>query len=134
MTTKTSEAEHEQARAASPGPRVTPARIDEVISATYYINGWTAVGEGAPRMESLKLLTICIMVLRNGFVITGTSACASPENYDQRIGERLAEEDAREQVWKLEGYLLKDVIHKIPLIKEHMASGNMVVPSSLKSW
>lgn len=123
----TSEQALEEMSKGTPGPRITPGRIDDVISDRYFINGWAAVGASAPRMDSLKCLTICIMVLRNGFTVVGTSACASPANYSRDIGERLAEDDAREQVWKLEGYLLRqDLANRGSPLDEN--------GSSLKSW
>lgn len=83
-------------------PRVTPARIDACIKGEYY-----------PRMESsehpsLSLLTICVLVLENGFTVTGESACASPENFDAELGRRIAKENARAKIWPLEGYALKE--------------------------
>ena len=51
--------------------------------------------------------TICSLVLMNGFVVNGESAAASKENFDVEIGKKVAYENAREQIWKLEGYLLK---------------------------
>ncbi|SWJ13157.1 Uncharacterised protein [Klebsiella pneumoniae] len=47
------------------------------------------------------------MVLRNGFTVTGESACASPENFDPEIGRKIARENAVNKIWMLEGYLLK---------------------------
>jgi hypothetical protein len=52
-------------------------------------------------------LTICCLTLRNGFTVTGESACASPENFDAELGQKIARENARDKVWMLEGYLLK---------------------------
>ena len=52
-------------------------------------------------------LTICILVLKNGFIITGQSACADPSNYDVEKGDHFALEDALGKLWQLEGYLLK---------------------------
>lgn len=57
--------------------------------------------------ESLSLLTFCVMVLRNGFTVTGESACDSPENFDPEIGRNIARENAVNKIWMLEGYLLK---------------------------
>lgn len=54
--------------------------------------------------------TICSIVIENGFVVSGTSACVDPENFDQEIGENLAYECAFEKLWELEGYLLKEKI------------------------
>ena len=57
-------------------------------------------------------LTVCVLTLRNGFAVTGESACAAPENYDQAIGESNAFESAREKIWALEGYLLRERLHQ----------------------
>lgn len=56
----------------------------------------------------LGLLTFCVLVLRNGFTVTGTSACASPENFDAEIGRKVARQDAVRQVWPLMGYQLRE--------------------------
>lgn len=58
--------------------------------------------------SALKLLTFCVLVLRNGFTVTGESACASPENFDSEIGRKIARENAINKIWPLEGYLLKE--------------------------
>jgi len=50
---------------------------------------------------------VCVLTLKNGFTVTGESACASPENYNQEIGEKIAKENAVDKIWPLEGYLLK---------------------------
>lgn len=62
-----------------------------------------------PEQEALRLLTFCVLVLRNGFTITGQSACASPENFDADIGRRISRDDAIRQVWPLLGFRLRDV-------------------------
>ena len=55
---------------------------------------------------STKLLTFCVLILRNGFTVTGESACASPENFDAEIGRKIARENAINKVWSLMGYEL----------------------------
>lgn len=59
----------------------------------------------------LFLLTFCVLVLKNGFTVTGESACASPDNFDPDIGRKIARENAINKVWMLEGYLLKQQLH-----------------------
>lgn len=56
----------------------------------------------------LHLLTLCVLVLDNGWVMTGKSAPASPENFDPEKGQMFAYEDAIRQLWPLEGYLLRE--------------------------
>ena len=62
--------------------------------------------------DPLKLLTFCVLVLENGFTVTGESACASPENFDPGIGKKIAKDNAIQKVWALEGYLLKEQLYQ----------------------
>lgn len=81
-------------------PRLTPAMVDNAIIASDY-----HVFEGSQ-------LTVCCVTLQNGFTVTGESACASPENFDADIGKRIAFENARNKIWALEGYLLKQRLYE----------------------
>jgi len=54
-----------------------------------------------------EVLTVCVLTLENGFTVTGESACVSPANYNKEIGDRIARDNAKEKIWVLEGYLLK---------------------------
>ncbi len=65
-----------------------------------------AVG-GAPVLPQLELLTFCVLVLRNGYTVTGESACASPENFDAEIGREIARLNAVSKIWPLMGYELR---------------------------
>lgn len=76
-------------------PRVTPERIDAVIASEAY-----HVFEGSQ-------LTVCCLTLRNGFTVTGESACASPANFNAELGRKIARGHARDKIWALEGYLLR---------------------------
>lgn len=76
-------------------PRLTPELIDSAIAGEQY-----HVFEGTT-------LTVCCLTLRNGFTVTGESAAASPKNFDAEIGRKIARQNAREKIWALEGYLLK---------------------------
>lgn len=60
-----------------------------------------------PEHESLRLLTFCVLVLRNGFTVTGESACASPENFDAELGRKIARRNAEAKIWPLMGYELR---------------------------
>lgn len=96
-------------------PRLTPEYIDSIILSKHFINAGEAAGviysETLPqaylKTDALDTLTFCVLVLKNGFTVTGESACASPENFDKEIGEKIAYGNAREKIWQLEGYLLK---------------------------
>jgi hypothetical protein len=66
----------------------------------------TIEGQSTPAY-TLRLLTFCVLVLRNGFTVTGESACASPENYDAEIGRQIARANAVQKIWPLMGYELR---------------------------
>ena len=65
-----------------------------------------------PYPQSLHLLTFCVLVLKNGFTVTGESACASPENFNAEIGRKIARQNAVDKVWPLMGYALKSELSK----------------------
>lgn len=93
-------------------PRVTPQRIEEVISEEYSFTAAAALkGTPGETSDALKLLTICVLVLKNGFTVTGESACASPENFNAELGHKIARANAMQKIWPLEGYLLKQKLH-----------------------
>lgn len=93
-------------------PRVSLDDIKNAIAHCFYVNGYKACQfssevECVPP-ESLKVLSICILVMKNGFSVIGKSAPASPENFDAAYGRDLAYEDAVKQLWPLMGYALRD--------------------------
>jgi hypothetical protein len=88
-------------------PRVTPADIEANIACENSFTAYDAIGERAPRHDAHKLLTICVLVLKNGFTVTGESACASPENFNAELGHKIARGNALAKVWPLMGYALK---------------------------
>lgn len=94
-------------------PRVTQAGIEAKIKAEYYFTGAQAVGPGYPPAHpALANLTFCILVLANDYTVVGKSACASPENYDRQLGQKIARNDAVRQVWALEGYVLRESLYE----------------------
>ncbi len=104
-------------------PRVTPADIEANIASEHYFtaaqgdakaqedaafaNGAINGEQSRPVPQALGLLTICVLVLRNGFTVTGESACASPENFNADIGRKVARAAAVAKVWPLMGYELR---------------------------
>lgn len=77
-------------------PRLTPADIDaQIVSEQYYVFPGTTI-------------TVCLLALKNGFSVTGESAAASPENFDEQIGRDIARRNARDKIWSLEGYALRN--------------------------
>lgn len=103
-------------------PRVTPADITAEIASEHYFTAEDGVagrkiatGQGGLTTESvgpLGLLTFCVLVLKNGFTVTGESACASPANFDAEIGRKIARQNAVSKIWPLLGFSLRDAIHE----------------------
>jgi len=111
-------------------PRVTFSDVESNISSEHYFtagDGYAGALSISPKFqqheingeipvinppESLDLLTFCVLVLKNGFTVTGESACASPENFDADIGRKIAKANAMKKIWPLMGYALKDHLHK----------------------
>ena len=93
-------------------PRITPADIEANIASEHYFTAddgeWGASRHAhKPKHPQLSLLTFCVLVLRNGFTVTGESACASPENFDAEVGRKVARANAIGKVWPLMGYELR---------------------------
>lgn len=98
MNTDEATIEEEIVRKGKTAPRITPMQIDDqIVDEAYFVFPGTT-------------LTICALTLRNGFVVTGESAAASPENFDQEIGRSIAKKNAREKIWALEGYALRNAL------------------------
>lgn len=64
------------------------------------------------RLAPLQLLTFCVLVLKNGYTVVGKSACADPDSFDPKFGQRLAREDAMRQLWSLLAYELKSQLYR----------------------
>lgn len=94
-------------------PRVSLDDIKNAINGTYYVTADKAVGSDVPVMNGMEVLTLCILVMKNGFMVVGKSAPASPANFDAEYGRQLAYADAIRQLWRLMGFALRD----------HLASG-----------
>lgn len=81
-------------------PRVTPQRIEQVqVSGQYHVFPGTTV-------------TVCCLTLANGFTVIGESACASPENFNEELGRRIALKNAQDKIWALEGYALRERLYE----------------------
>jgi len=99
-------------------PRITPADIEANIASEHCFTAYGGAKHGRitrdepENSEALKLLTFCVLVLRNGFTVTGESACASPENFDAEIGRKIARQNAVQKIWPLMGYELKSKLAK----------------------
>ena len=81
-------------------PRVTLERVESaIVGEDYYVFPGSTV-------------TVCLLKLANGFTCVGKSACASPENFDEELGRKIARENAKQKIWPLEGYLLKQKLYE----------------------
>jgi hypothetical protein len=89
-------------------PRVSLADIESAIAQRFDTTAADAVQSVDPQ---LKILSLCIVVMRNGFTIIGKSAPASPENFNAAYGRKLAYEDCIRQIWPLMGFALRDRLH-----------------------
>ena len=113
-------------------PRITPADIEaNIVNEVYFTADEGVIGSrwiGSPIGASqdhfddniprgLHLLTFCVLVLRNGFTVTGESACASPENFDAEIGRKIARANAIAKIWPLMGYELRSKLAVIENLK-----------------
>ena len=98
----------EQSAAVQKTPnRVSLQSIEDKIAAEYSFTADTALNE-VPIMDGLKILTICIIVMNNGFTVIGKSAPADAANFNAELGRKFAREDAIRQLWPLEGYALRE--------------------------
>lgn len=91
-------------------PRVSLADMESKIACRYDFTGDKGMPGGVPMHDSLKVLSICILVMQNGFTIIGKSAPASAANFNADLGKKLAYEDAIRQLWPLEGYQLRTLL------------------------
>ena len=95
MSTDTLKATEAESAANATAPRVTLEGMEAKIVATNYV-----IHEG--------ILTLCVLKMQNGFYVVGESAPASPDNFNAELGRKFAYENAIRQLWKLEGYSLRD--------------------------
>lgn len=79
-------------------PRVTPQDVEAAIKGEEYVVKGT--------------LTICVLTLQNDYQVTGESACADPANFNEKLGRDLARTKAKEKIWPLLGYALRDRLHQ----------------------
>jgi hypothetical protein len=92
-------------------PRVSLADMNDAIASEHYINAGNAITsyeQPLPLESPLDLMTLCFLTMKNGFVVVGKSAPASPANYDAEKGRTFAREDAIRQLWPLMGFSLRD--------------------------
>lgn len=132
-------------------PRVKPEHIEANIAGEHYFTALQGARcavldyvvadgmEGTPPQPldpELGLLTFCVLVLKNGFTVTGESACASPENFDAEIGRKIARQNAVQKIWPLMGYALREQLCALeempPLSEDDRETINLAVRQGKK--
>jgi Phage protein (N4 Gp49/phage Sf6 gene 66) family len=79
-------------------PRVKPEDVENAIGSVKFITH--------------ERLTLCVITMKNGFMVTGESVCVHPDLYNQEVGETLSKNRAKEKIWTLLGYVLRERIHQ----------------------
>lgn len=93
-------------KVANVAPTVTSERINEIMNNSI-INAYTVFDK----------CTVVSCQLPNGFVIVESSACVSPENYDEEMVIDICMEKITDKVWELEGYRLQEELYSIDFRK-----------------
>ncbi len=103
------EQEDAAAAAVAVAPRVTLESMKAKIAGYHFFTVGDAVRAlGQPVEPAFDIVTVCVMVLQNGFTLIGKSAPASPENFNADLGKDIAFDDCIRQMWPLEGYALRE--------------------------
>jgi hypothetical protein len=115
MTTDSLAASDALSASNATAPRVSVQSMEAKIASKYFVNAENAISSSGLEVDldengftPLALLTLCFLVMENGFTIVGKSAPASAANYDEEKGRTFAYEDAIRQLWPLEGYALRE--------------------------
>lgn len=88
-------------------PAVTAERIEEILEdAEFCID------------TVFDKCTVVACQLPNGFVIVESSACVSPENYDEEMGFEICYNKIESKLWELEGYRLQEELYRQSLSEE----------------
>jgi Phage protein (N4 Gp49/phage Sf6 gene 66) family len=97
-----------EAAAVAVAPRVALADLEAAVACRYDFTADKAIGAlNMPGHQALEILSICILVMANGFTVIGKSAPASPANFNAELGRKFAYEDCIRQLWPLAGYALR---------------------------
>ena len=93
--------------------RIRPSDLDDAIDPRVAVQYHVFPGSNT---------TVCLLTLRNGYTVTGDSSCVSPENFDEEVGKEVAFKDARNKLWSLLGFLLKDKLAANPCLQRKSRS------------
>jgi len=109
----------QEAAAVAKAPRVALADIEAAIACRYDFTAEKAVAAlNMPGHPALGLLSVCVLVMSNGFTVIGKSAPASSDNFNAELGRKFAYEDAIRQLWPLMGFALRDRLSNTPIAKQ----------------
>lgn len=117
----------EVAQSVAKAPRVSLADIEAQVEFKHVLNGLDLLPRSLQVSQDvsthLGCLTLAVVVLKNGFVVIGSSACASPENYNMALGEKFAYEHALRQLWGHFGFCLRQKLEEAKSSKENETFG-----------
>ena len=97
--------------------KITRGHVESAIHSEHYFGAGEAlraIDEGefltwvdeAPSRLALDMLTICVLVLKNGFTVTGESVCLQPEYFDADVEREAARQDAVQKCWPILSHAL----------------------------
>ena len=93
--------------------RITPGEIEASIERCFYFTGEDGVRGAMGQVpvvsdgyNRLGMLTFCVLILRNGFTVTGEYACTSPKDFDSESSHNIARQNAVAKIGPLMGYQL----------------------------
>lgn len=69
--------------------------------------------------------TLVVFTTKEGFVITESSSCVDPANYDVEMGKDICMSHIKNKLWELEGYRLQKDIYKAET--SQLRAGEVVV-------
>lgn len=99
---------------------VSPEEVNDAIGSVFYFNAYDGVqgkwhGEApvpTQEVDRLTCLTFCVIYLKNGFCVYGTSSCVDSADYNQQLGQDYAYEEAIGKVFGLLGFRQRDVKYR----------------------
>lgn len=100
-----------------PNRKMTPADLEKFVAHEYFFTASQGVrAAGYLPLDdlpgSLCCMTFCVIVMTNGYILTGQSACADPADFNADLGQKLARQDAIKQMWPLVGFVRRDQLHE----------------------
>lgn len=100
---------------------VKQAQVDELMKNA----AWTY-----EKVGDKTTLTTC--TLPNGFVLTESSSCIDPANYDHELGISICEERIEQKLWMLEGYRVSCAMHAAK--QAQVEAGPCTEPETVTAW